>query len=132
MLLRAGETLILQAEARYWGADGPAFGTLHLTSQRLIFERDVGRSTQTFLDCGLDEIINIGVNRPPVGKLSLFVVLSKWKGQFKLADPQKWLEEVTRLKQPKNEKRVVLVRCERCGALNDELDPECFDCHAPL
>lgn len=132
MLLRAREALVMQAEARYWGADGPAFGTLYLTSQRLIFERDAGRSKKTFLDCHLGEIVDAGVNRPPLGKRALYVVLPGWKGQFKLADPESWLAEVTRLRKPKQLKRVLLVRCERCGALNDELDPQCFECHAPL
>jgi hypothetical protein len=132
MLTRVGETLLLQGEARYWGADGPAFGTLYLTNRRIVFERDVGRTTQTFLDCGLDEIVQVGVNKPPLGKLALYVVLRAWKGQFRVADPKRWLEEVTRLKRQTDEKQVVLVRCGRCGALNDELDPQCFDCHSPL
>jgi hypothetical protein len=148
MLLRAGEAIVLQAGVRYWGADGPAFGTLYLTNQRLVFEQEAGgvltgSSTRTFLDCGFDEIVNIGLSKSPLGKLALRVELREWSGQFRLADPQRWLEEVTRLKAESRpqipggaphiiERQVVKVRCRHCGALNIETDSQCFACHAPL
>jgi hypothetical protein len=148
MLLRAGEAIVLQAEARYWGADGPAFGTLYLTNQRLVFEQEAGgvltgSSTRTFLDCGFDEIVNVGLSKPLLSEPVLLVELSRWSGQFRLADPQRWLEEVARLKAESKpqipggaphiiERQVVKVRCRHCGALNIETDSQCFACNAPM
>lgn len=159
MLLGHGEVVLRSAYAVADPGDrsesppnGP--GVLYVTNQRIVFEaraarRRIGRrslaETETHLDAPLDQLRNVSVRRPRVGRPRLVLEFRHGRPTFDVLDPEGWTSTIAQAKRafpPPSapawravhtiERQVVKVRCRFCGTLGNEVDGRCPSCGAPL
>jgi hypothetical protein len=101
MLLNADEELVRSDSVEMLSVDGPVRGQLHLTNQRLIFERIVsrgflrGETVRTTFDVPLGRIANVHIDRPILGRPNITVEIpTQGSPSFRTPDPEGWRQAI--------------------------------------
>jgi hypothetical protein len=160
MLLGGGEDILRSEYAVLLEGQGPgtlprSVGVLYLTNHRCVYETNPsrgmvrnlvrGRAPWTVLDAPLDQVRNVSVIRPRIGRARLHLEVHRARLTFDVLDPDMWHQAISDARRalpsahaPPTvatltiEREVVKVRCRYCGVLANEVNGRCPSCGGPL